>query len=192
MTGDAVRITLLVTGILEKLAVPYAVGGSLSSSVHGVMRATMDVDIIADLRREQIPDFIQALGSAFYTDEQMISDAIEHRSSFNLIHLETAYKVDVFIPKNRLFDTLQIQRSTLTCVSSEDDAAILVTSPEDIILAKLEWYRLGDEVSDRQWRDALGVLHIKRGTLDIEYLKDMSKNLGIADLLEKLLNEEKD
>jgi hypothetical protein len=106
MTGDAVRITLLVTGILEKLAIPYAVGGSLSSSVHGVMRATMDVDIIADLRREQIPDFIQALGSAFYTDEQMISDAIEHRSSFNLIHLETAYKVDVFIHKNRLFDTL--------------------------------------------------------------------------------------
>lgn len=189
MQGDAVRITLLITRILEKLAIPYAIGGSMSSSVHGVMRTTMDVDIIADLRKEHIQNFIQALGDDFYKDEQMIVDAIDHQSSFNLIHLKTAYKVDIFIPKNRLFDTMQIKRSRATNVSSDDDLTILVTSPEDIILSKLEWYRLGGEVSDRQWRDVLGVFHLQRDKLEIDYLRDMSKNLGVADLLEKLFEE---
>ncbi len=187
MQGDAVRITLLITGILEKLAIPYAVGGSMSSSVHGVMRATMDVDIIADLHREHIKTFLQELGDEFYSDEQMIIEAIKHQSSFNLIHLETAYKVDIFIPKDRLFDALQIKRSKAAKISSEDNCTILFTSPEDIILSKLEWYRLGGEVSDRQWRDTLGVLKLQRGKLDVRYLSEMSKNLGVADLLEKLL-----
>ena len=86
MQGDSIRVTLLVTSVLEQLGIPYAVGGSLSSSVHGVMRSTLDVDIIADMKLEHSQPLVAALSKEFYADDEMIRDAIEHQSSFNLIH----------------------------------------------------------------------------------------------------------
>ena len=75
--GDSTRVTLLVTHTLERLAIPYAVGGSLASSVHGVMRSTLDVDILADMRLEHIQPLVAALSEEFYADEEMMRDAIE-------------------------------------------------------------------------------------------------------------------
>ena len=107
MQGETTRITLLVAQTLEQLGIPYAVGGSLASSLHGVMRATLDVDIVADMRSEHVPPLVAALAPEFYADDEMMRDAIEHRSSFHLIHYKTAFKVDIFIRKLRAFDRMQ-------------------------------------------------------------------------------------
>jgi len=150
MQGDSIRVTLLVTNVLEKLGIPYAVGGSLSSSVHGVMRSTLDVDIIADMKPEHIQPFVAALSKDFYADDEMIRDAIEHHSSCNLIHYETSFKVDIFIPKPREFDYMQLERRQSSTITTDPEQNLFVTTPEDVVLAKLEWYRMGGEVSDRQ------------------------------------------
>jgi hypothetical protein len=153
MQNDSTHITLFVTQTLEELGILYAVGGSLASSLHGVMRSTLDVDIVADMRLEHIQPLVAVLSKDFYADDEMMRDAIEHHSSFNLIHYETAFKVDIFIQKLRAFDKMQLERRRASVITTDPEQSIYITSPEDTILAKLEWYRLGDEVSDRQWRD---------------------------------------
>jgi len=154
MQGEATRITLLVTRTLEELGIPYAVGGSLASSLHGVMRSTLDVDIVADMHLEHIPPLVAVLSKEFYADDEMMKDAIEHQGSFNLIHYETAFKVDIFIRKSRAFDQMQLERRKTSIITTNPEESVYITSPEDTILAKLEWYRMGGEVSERQWRDA--------------------------------------
>jgi hypothetical protein len=189
MQGDSIRVTLLVTDVFENLGVRYAVGGSLSSSLHGVMRSTLDVDIVADMRLEHIQPLVAALSPEFYADDELMRDAIERHSSFNLIHYETAFKVDVFIPKPRPFDQMQLERRAAAVITTDPEHSIYVTSPEDVILSKLEWYRMGGEVSDRQWRDMLGILKIQAGNLDLVYLRQWAKELKITDLLERALTE---
>lgn len=187
MPGEASRITLFVTQTLERLGIPYAVGGSLASSLHGVMRSTLDVDIVADMRPEHIQPLVDSLSKEFYADDEMMRDAIERQSSFNLIHYETAFKVDIFIRKSRAFDQMQLDRRRRSIIASNPEASVYVTSPEDTILAKLEWYRMGGEVSDRQWRDILGVLKTQAGELDLEYLRTWAAELQVSDLLERAL-----
>jgi len=147
----------------------------------------MDVDIVADLRMEHIQPLVAALSPEFYADDEMMQDAIEHHSSFNLIHYETSFKVDVFIPKLRQFDQMQLQRRTTATITTDPEHSLYVTSPEDVILSKLEWYRMGGEVSDRQWRDILGVMKMKPGQLDLASLRRWAKELKVEDLLERAL-----
>ena len=189
MQSESTRLTLLVTQALEQIGIPYAVGGSLARSVHGVMRSTLDVDIVADMRLEHIQPLVAALSKEFYADDEMMKDAIERHSSFNLIHYETAFKVDIFIQKLRAFDQIQLERRRTSVISIDPEQSVYVVSPEDIILAKLEWYRMGGEVSDRQWRDILGVLKTKSGDLDIDYLKKWAGELKVSDLLQRALKE---
>jgi hypothetical protein len=189
MQGEATRITLLVTQTLESLEIPYAVGGSLASSLYGVMRSTLDVDIVADMRLEHIQPLVTALSKEFYADDEMMKDAIEHQSSFNLIHYETAFKVDIFIRKPRAFDQMQLERRRMSVIATDPEQTVYVASPEDVILSKLEWYRMGGEVSDRQWRDILGVLKTKSEQLDRAYLRKWAKELNVEDLLERALRE---
>jgi hypothetical protein len=189
MPSESTRVTLLVTQTLERLGIPYAVGGSLASSLHGVMRSTLDVDIVADMRVEHIQPLVAALSKEFYADDEMMKDAIEHHSSFNLIHYETAFKVDIFIRKTRLFDQIQLERRRSSVIATDPEESIYITSPEDTILSKLEWYRMGGEVSDRQWRDILGVLKTQAGGLDLDYLRKWAIELKVADLLDRALKE---
>jgi hypothetical protein len=187
--SESTRITLLVTHTFEQIGIPYAVGGSLASSLHGVMRSTLDVDIVADMRLEHIPALVAALSKEFYADDEMMKDAIHHRSSFNLIHYETAFKVDVFIRKLRAFDQMQLERRKKSVITTDPEESVYVVSPEDIILSKLEWYRMGGETSDRQWRDILGVLKTRAGELDLDYLREWAKELKVPDLLDRVLKE---
>ena len=128
MRGDALRVTLLVTQALENLGISYAVAGSLSSSLHGVMRSTLDVDIVADLRLDHLQPLLAALSKEFYADDEMMRYAIQHRGSLNLIHYETSFKVDIFVAKLRAFDQMQdefvpekIQRDTEAQKEEEKD-----------------------------------------------------------------------
>ena len=189
MQGEATRITLLVTHTLEQIGIPYAVGGSFASSLHGIMRSTLDVDIVADMRLEHIMPLVAALSKEFYADDEMMKGAIEHHSSFNLIHYETAFKVDIFIRKLRAFDQMQLERRRTSIISTDPEQSIYVASPEDVILSKLEWYRRGGETSERQWRDILGVLKTRAGELELDYLRKWGKELKVIDLLERALKE---
>jgi hypothetical protein len=189
MQGDVTHVTLLVTQTLERLGIRYAVGGSLASSLHGILRSTLDVDILADMKIEHIQPLVAALSKEFYADDEMMRQAIEHHSSFNLIHYETAFKVDIFILRLRSFDQMQLERRRAATIISEPEESIFVTSPEDVILSKLEWYRLGGELSERQWRDILGVLKTRAGELDLDYLRKWGAELKVSDLLERALQE---
>lgn len=180
MPGDSTSVTLLVTQTFEGLGIRYAVAGSLASSLHGVMRSTLDVDVVADMRLEHIQPLVAALSKEFYIDDEMIKDAMEHQSSFNLIHYETAFEVDVFIRKSRAFDEMQLERRRPSVIATDPEQSVYVTSPEDVILSKLEWYRMGGEVSDRQWRDILGVLKTRAGELDLDYLRKWAQDLKVS------------
>jgi hypothetical protein len=180
---------MLVIDAFNKLDIPYLIGGSLASAIHGTARSTLDTDLVADLRNEQIHSLIEVLHPDFYIDEEMIRDAIQHQSSFNLIHLDSTYKVDIFILKPRHFDRMQFQRRRFQVVADDPEVKAYVSTAEDIILAKLEWYRMGGEASDRQWRDILGVIKIQAGRLDQGYLQQMADELNVNDLFQRALKE---
>jgi hypothetical protein len=185
-TPDILAATTPVVEAFEQLGVPYHIGGSVASSLHGIPRLTIDVDLVADLRLEQVRPLVKQLEAAYYIDEDMIRDAIRHRSSFAVIHLDTMLKVDVFIPKSRLFDQEELRRVQQE-VLAEGTRPFNVASPEGTILNKLEWYRMGGEVSDRQWNDILGVLKVQGTHLDMAYLQRWSASLNVTDLLERAL-----
>ena len=187
MLPEQIEVTLLVTDALDAIGVVYAIGGSLASALHGVMRATLDADLVADLAAEHTLLLARALEGAFYADVEMMREAVHRHSSFNVIHLETAFKVDVFVAKPRAFDRSQLARRLLVQLSQDPARHAYVTTAEDIVLAKLEWYRAGGEVSDRQWRDVLGVLRVQGDRLDQEYLRLGADELGLADLLDRAI-----
>jgi hypothetical protein len=138
---------------------------------------------------EQVQPFYEMLKDEFYIDLETIMDAIIYNRSFNLIHLDTMFKVDVFILKNRPFDINQMQRRILQNIGDSRAEQAYFSSAEDIILAKLEWFRMGGEVSDRQWGDILGVLEIQSESLDFDYLNKWAVELSIQDLLERAIKD---
>ena len=167
MLPEQIAVTMLVSDALETLGVQYVISGSFASALHGVMRATMDADLVADLREEDIAPLVQGLGEGFYADAEMMREAIAQYRSFNLIHLDTMFKVDVFVARPRDFDRTQLARRQLHLLSEDPERWAYVASAEDTILAKLEWYRMGGEGSDRQWCDSLGVLKVQGPRLDL-------------------------
>lgn len=187
---EPLEVTFKVADVFERHGIPYLVGGSLASILYGMVRSTQDVDIVAEMCPEHIPSFVSALQGEFLVDEQMVREAVQNYSSFNIIHREGLFKVDVFIPRPSPFTQSQLaraQRQTFTVGGQE--VSIRFASPEDIILAKLDWYRLSGEVLGLQWRDVLGVLKTCAGSLDMDYLRRWAEELMVSDLLERALHE---
>lgn len=189
MQNEPIEVTIRVTQVLEKLNIPYLIGGSLASTLYGMVRTTQDSDIVAEMELEHLQPFVAALQDEFYMDDEMIAESIQRHSSFNIIHRESMFKVDVFIPRPRPFLQSQLTRVRKQTFLFDQEVSAKFSSPEDTILAKLEWYRLGGEVSERQWRDILGVLKTRAGDLDLSYLRKWAHELKVDALLERALEE---
>ncbi len=183
MSSEPVEVMVTVARIFEELGIAYAVGGSMASAYYGVGRATFNVDFIADVHDENVSPLVAAFRSHFYVDESMIRGAIAQSGSFNLIHNATMFKVDVFIAGAREFDKQQLDRAAPTLVATDPPHQAYLLSAEDVVLAKLNWYRLSGRLSDRQWQDVLGVLVAQAGQLDINYMQQAATTLGVDDLL---------
>jgi hypothetical protein len=178
-----------VVEALEAEGVPCYIGGSVASSVLGVPRTTLDVDLVADLDEAHVAAVVRRLGDAFYVDEETVREAVRRRSSFNAIHLETMFKVDVFIVGAREYDRVALERSGLVALDEAAGRAFRLASAEDVILHKLTWFRDGGEVSERQWRDVLGVLKVRQSDLDREHLVSWAARLGVSLLLQRAFDD---
>jgi len=189
-SSDLVGALSPVINALEGLGVPHYVGGSVASSVHGVPRASVDADVVADLQPEHVAPFVTGLAGSYYLDADRISAAVQARRSFNVIHLETLFKIDVFVARARPFDREALKRARLEALEDSPQARrFRVASPEDTILAKLEWFRAGGETSERQWTDVVGVLRAVSDAVDVAYLRRWAQSIGVEDLLEKALRD---
>lgn len=189
MIPEPLKITLAVARALERMGIPYFVGGSLASSAHGVARATLDADIVARLEPQQAGRFVTEIGPGFYADPDAIAEAAAKRSSFNVIHIPTAFKVDVFVPAATAYADVEMQRRQALVIDEDTGTALVFATAEDTLLAKLLWFRQGNEVSDRQWRDALGILRVAGEGLDDRYLSRWAGELGVSDLLDRARRE---
>ena len=187
---DIFMATLAMVEAFEDLGIRYCIGGSVASSIHGLPRSTIDVDLIADLRGENIRGLVRLLQDEFYVEENMIREAIERRSSFNVIHLATMLKLDVFILKSADYDIGAFDRARDEILDlPHGTRTFKVASAEDVVLHKLSWYRLGEHVSERQWNDVLGVLKVQGTALDMKYLKHWASILELSSLLRRALDE---
>jgi hypothetical protein len=169
---------------LDALGVVWLVGGSVASSLLGEPRATADVDLVADLRLPHVEALVAALVETHYIDGDTVRWAVETRRTFNVIQLASMIKLDVYCSEDDELSRGQLARRQWVTTAS---GALPIACAEDVILRKLMWFRAGGGVSDRQWRDLIGVVRVNRTKLDRALLDHHADAQGVADLLAKLL-----
>jgi hypothetical protein len=170
--------------VLGDSSIPYMVSGSFGSSFHGQPRATKDVDIVIAPTEKQLLQFVDSLGEGYYVSLKAVHDALANNSMFNIIDSQSGWKADFILRKDRLFSRQEFERK---CAIKLKGIDVWVTSPEDIILSKLEWAK--DSRSEQQFRDALGVAVVQWGSLDIDYLHKWARELSVEDSLERAIEQ---
>ena len=180
-----------ILGVLDRLEIPYMAVGSLASSLHGIARPTMDIDLVASLGVEQIDEFAAGLQADFYADPETMKDALARQRSFNVIHYATSFKFDIFPLLEDEYSQIQFGRRRFaeSRLLGDEPIECAYASAEDTILNKLRWYRIGGETSERQWNDLRGILQVQGDSLDRVYLQHWAERLAVSDLLEHLLHE---
>jgi hypothetical protein len=177
--------------VLDRLEIAYQIGGSVASSAHGIPRTTLDVDLVVDMAPELIDDFASELNPDFYADADFIRESFARGRAANVIHLRTAWKFDLFPLQPDEYSQVAFARRSLREIRPDGGDVIecAVASAEDTILRKLDWYRAGNESSERQWNDILGVCRTAKERMDFTYLRRWAAHLKLDDLLERLFAE---
>lgn len=186
---DPIAVALSVAAMLEDRGIAYVIGGSLASALYGELRSTNDVDFVVRMTSAQAAPLAQALQGEFYVSPNAMHEAVRLGSSFNAIHLRTGLKIDVFIAGDDAFDAERLAHRRSTRVRADPPGVLFMDTAEHIVLRKLEWYRRGGEVSERQWRDVLGILRAQGSHLDRERLAEWASRLGVSDLLDRAMRE---
>ena len=186
---EPLQVALSAAHALERCGLRYVVGGSLASSVSGEPRSTLDVDLVVAVSAADIEPLLATLGDDFYADPEAVRRAVRQRSSVNVFHRATSTKVDLFVLGGSPLDEQALNRRMRLRVATDPDRFLYVYTPEDTLLQKLRWYRLGGEVSDRQWRDVLGIIVVQGRALDDSYLRSGADLLAVTDLLDRALRE---
>jgi hypothetical protein len=183
------QVLALAISKLDGLGIPYMIVGSFASSAYGMVRSTQDADLIIDLQAEQAAALIEAFSGEFYVDAGQVEVAIRRRLSFNVIHLQTFFKVDLFVLPDAAFARQEFARRRRCPVSALEGGEVWIATPEDILLSKLRWYRDVGEVSELQWRDVLAILKAQRRRLNLPYLQASAAEVGVSDLLHQAMRE---
>lgn len=190
MLSDPLLVMAKLSRVFDRLGVEYLVGGSMASATYGIYRPTQDVDFVATLNTRHARLLVEELQDEFYVDEQMILDAIGSRSSFNVIYLATMDKADIFVPEQSAWAAEEMRRRRPLPIETADiEVHVCFASPEDTVLQKLRWYRMGGGTSERQWNDIVGVLKVQAGSLERDYMKRWASELGLATLLDRALTD---
>ena len=193
MRPDA--LLLMVTARLEVLGLSYCVGGSFASGAYGRARTTYDLDILLALRATHITEFIGAFQEDFDLNPAEVSEAVqlapqyattpEHRALIKIYHRRSHFRIDFFVSSGRAFEREQFQRCVRQIIATNPEIDAAFSSPEDTILAKLEWFRLGNYASTHQWPDVQAMILIQHEVLAWDYLRQWADTLGVRDLLER-------
>jgi hypothetical protein len=179
---DPIGLAQKIADILDSLNIPYAVGGSVASSLLGENRGTQDIDIVIDVSGSQSQlgelalNLVRAMEeNDFYVSFSAVEDALKSSMSFNVIQRSSLEKADIFVLGQDPFSVSKISRRQM------HDTGIYIYSPEDIILQKLRWYKMSPTESPKQWRDILGVLKVQGERLDFDYLWQWAEKLGLSE-----------
>ena len=189
MSTGPIALALDVARTLDALGIPYVLGGSLASSIMGEPRSTVDIDMAVRLDSVSLEPLLEATRTEFYVPEDAARSATEAASSFNMVHRAGALKVDLFVLGDGVLDRRQLARRVRMVVSVDPASELWVTSAEDQVLRKLEWYRSGGGVSDRQWRDVVGILSVQSGRLDVVDLTRTAEAVGLGTLFSRALGD---
>jgi len=177
------EVALAVARAFEKVGVDYFLGGSMASSVQGQPRLTNDLDFVALLRAAHIGPIKAALGPDFEVDEVALLEAVQRKGSWNIFHLPTVTRVDLFIVKDGEYDAEELMRRQRWEVLPGQ--SLMMKSPEDSVLRKLLWYQAGGGASAQQLRDVVEILRVQGARLSEGYLTSWARKLGISPLLEQ-------
>jgi hypothetical protein len=164
-----------MSALLEDAGIPYMIVGSYASMVHGEPRSTQDLDIVIDPTTHALEAFLAHLDmDAYYVDPDVARDALRRRTMFNIIDMQTAWKVDLVIRKDRPFSTEELRRRTTQRIVDVD---VPTATAEDTIIAKLEWAKAG--ASERQLVDVAGIVRLRGESLDQGYLEKWIDELDL-------------
>jgi hypothetical protein len=178
--ADPFELAVRIGEMLDSLGIRYVIGGSVASMLYGEPRMTLDLDVMIDADERSVLEIVQRLTHDFYVEADDALQAVRHRSSFNAIRFDDLMKVDFFVPERRPEVTLQFERARVVSLAS---GTASFYAPEDILVRKLIWFRMGGEHSERQWRDILGILRFVQQPLDDAYLERAAASFAVADLL---------
>lgn len=179
-----------LTDAFDTLGVRYYLVGSVASSAYGPPRTTLDVDMVAEILPTHVQPLVDRLEKLYYIDGAAILDAIAHRSTFNVIHLATMIKVDVFVAGVGPYQEQVFERARRNAVGNATNAgSYTVASVEDVVIGKLTWYEQGGRVSALQWKDVVGVIKVQKESIDMAYLSKWCEKLGLLELLDRAVRE---
>lgn len=189
MSANPFEVALLATRALEALGIPYVIVGSAASTLHGEPRATLDIDLTVRMGKSDVEPLFRALDPEFYMDREALLEGVRTGFPCNAIHKKHHVKLDLYVRRDEGIYAEERRRARRMRLTRRSDSEANVASPEDTVLQKLAWYRKGGEVSDRQWRDVLGVLKTQGERLERDYLREWGGELGVFDLLQRALKE---
>ncbi len=185
--SDPLAVAAVVGQILERVGLRYVIGGSVAASLMGEPRSTLDLDIMIEHDIEKTDLLALELSESCYVDRESALTAAHQRGTFNAIHFGSSMKIDFFVAEDSILarEALVHRRR----IEPPGSPALYFYALEDLVARKLLWFRMGGEISERQWRDVLGMLRLNEGSIDLDRLRALAMSAGVGELLERAISE---
>jgi len=181
--AEELEILKMVCQRLKDTGIPYMITGSIAANLYAVPRMTRDVDIVIEIQKEDAPRMVEAFQDDFYIDKDSVTEAIDRRGMFNIIHNEYVFKVDFIVRKESIYRELEFQRRRRVEV---EGTSMWMVTPEDLILSKLVWAK--DSLSELQLGDVRNLVRNLK-ELDRNYLEKWVRDLDLEQVYAKVKNE---